>query len=121
MKKTLLLFLLITSIIPLAAKAGKGANDSALHAKATQWMKNAAGLRFLENKGQMMDMQRKPVPNVLYEANGGGMDVYVTTSGLSYVFVKLEKHKKKNSSPIHFPNGSLPGKEHNDSITETYC
>ncbi len=111
MKKILLLFILI-SAIPFKLIAGS--NDSVLKTTVTQWMNNSNGLRFLENKGQLMDMQRKPVPNVLYEASGGGMDIYVTTSGLSYVFVKLEKHKKKNSSPVHF-------KDHNDSITETYC
>jgi hypothetical protein len=116
-KKIFLLSFLISTIVPLAAKAGNGSNDSALRAKAAQWMSNASGLRFLENKGQMMDMQRKPVPNVLYEASGGGMNVYVTTSGLSYMFVKFEKHEKKSSSPIHFPKG----KQHNDSVTETYC
>jgi len=113
-KRILLLLFIALEVLPFTTLAGSGANDSALRAKVTQWMSNTGGLRFLENKGQMMDMQRKPVPNVLYEASGGGMDVYVTTSGLSYVFVKLEKHKKKNSSPIHF-------KEHNDSIIETYC
>jgi len=116
MKKILLFLCILFEALTFKASAGNGSNDSALHAKAAQWMNNAAGLRFLENKGQMMDMQRKPVPNVLYEASGGGMDVYITTSGLSYMFVKFEKHKKKNSSTLQFKF-----KQHNDSITETYC
>src|SRR6185312_5130090 len=114
MKEKYLLFILIVIAIPFNVSAGN--NDSALRAKATQWMSNSVGLRFLENKGQMMDMQRKPVPNVLYEASGGGMDVYVTTTGLSYVFVKLDKHKKKTSLPVQFKF-----KQNGDSITETYC
>lgn len=116
MKRILLLLFIAIEVLPFTTLAGSGANDSALRAKATQWMSNTGGLRFLENKGQMMDMQRKPVPNVLYEASSRGMDVYVTTSGLSYVFVKLEKHKKNNSSPVQFKF-----KQNDDSITETYC
>jgi len=115
-KRILLLLFIALEVLPFTTLAGSGANDSALRAKATQWMSNTGGLRFLENKGQMMDMQRKPVPNVLYEASSRGMDVYVTTSGLSYVFVKLEKHKKNNSSPVQFKF-----KQNDDSIIETYC
>src|SRR6185312_343164 len=114
MKKIILLFLIISNIIPLAAKTVKGNSDPALDANVAQWMGNSAGLRFLENKGQMMDMQRKPVPNVLYEASSAAMDVYVTTSGLSYVFVDFKKYKNTNSSPVNF-------KHTYDSITETYC
>jgi len=114
MKKAFLLFSFIITGILTPLKAIAGSNDSALRIKATQWMSNANGIRFLENKGQMMDMQRKAVNNVLFKAGAGGVDVYVTTDGLSYVFVDLKRYKKKNNSPFNF-------KQHNDSITGTYC
>ena len=58
MKRLLFLFIFIAGEmgIPFVVAAGK--SDSALKTKVTQWMNNATGIRFLENKGQMMDMQR---------------------------------------------------------------
>lgn len=114
MEKIYLLFIFIAAGTTTPFKVVAGKNDSALHTKVMQWMSNAGEISFLENKGQMMDMQRKAVKNVLFKAGAGGVDVYITTSGLSYVFVKFEKHKKKNSTHSNF-------KHVNDSITETYC
>ncbi len=51
-------------------------------------------LHFLENKGQMEDLQRKPVNELLFKASGSGVDMYITTWGLSYVFTKTEKQVK---------------------------
>jgi len=92
MKLTLLLFTFIAGgiVAPVHVAAGnyapKTKNDSVLSTKVNQWMSKSGGLRFIENKGQMFDMQRKAVPNVLYQASAPGMNIYVTTTGLSYVF-----------------------------------
>jgi hypothetical protein len=48
-------------------------------------------VRFLENKGQMKDMKKNPVPSVLFKAAFPGMNVYVTQTGLTYLFVKTEE------------------------------
>jgi len=116
MKKAYLLLTYFVAAIPLIVVAGN--NDSALKTKATQWMSNTGGLRFLENKGQMMNIQRKAVNNVLFKAGAGGVDVYVTTDGLSYVFTKIDKHKKAGTStmPTNFPRH-----HENDSASVQYC
>jgi len=49
-------------------------------------------LRFLENKGQMADLKNKPVKDLLFKTSGSGVDMYITSWGLSYVFTKTEKH-----------------------------
>jgi len=81
-------------------------------------MTSAWGLRFLENKGQLMDMQRKAVHNVLFKTGTGGVDLYVTTTGLSYVFTKMEKHKKANIAAIQ---NKFVRHSENDSLTIQYC
>lgn len=91
-----------------------GVKDSSLQANVHEWMQKTSGLRFTENKGQMADMQGKPVNNLLFKACGGGVDIYVTTSGLSYVFTKLDRHKQAEK----FPGGKF---HKPDSITVQYC
>src|SRR5689334_23287658 len=48
-------------------------------------------VRFLENKGQMMDMNNKPVPFVLFKAEAPGVTLYITEKGLTYTFMKMEE------------------------------
>ena len=43
---------------------------------------------FEENKGQLADENGNPLPNVLFKSRGTGPGIYITTSGLTYVFVK---------------------------------
>ncbi len=49
---------------------------------------------FEENRGQLKDLNGKPVPFVLFKAESPGLQVYVTEKGLSYVFAEF---KKENS------------------------
>ena len=46
---------------------------------------------FLENKGQMTDMDGKPVPFVLYSVDAPGLDLYITEKGLTYVHFELQE------------------------------
>jgi len=117
-KKLFFPFLIILAVFPIITYAGNGDKDSALHTKVSQWMRNTRGIRFLENKGQMMDMQRKAVNNVLFKAGAGGVDVYVTTEGLSYVFTKMEKHKKAGKSAMQ---NKFARHGEDDSLTIQYC
>src|SRR6185312_15487709 len=118
MKKIYLLFIFIASgtTVPFSVLAGK--NDSALRTKVIQWMSTAGGIRFLENKGQIMDMQHKAVKNVLFKAGTGGVNVYVTTTGLSYVFTEIDKHKKAET-PAR-PN-QLAKRYQDNTTTIQYC
>ena len=43
---------------------------------------------FIENKGQVMDLNNTPVDDVLFKASLNKVDVYLTTQGLTYVFAK---------------------------------
>ncbi len=117
-KLTLLLFTFIVGgiVLPVHVAAGnytpKTKSDSILSTKVKQWMSKSRGLRFIENKGQMFDMQRKAVPNVLYQTSAPGMNIYVTTTGLSYVFTYPEKYQK---------NTMFSNRGDDDSIVEDYC
>src|SRR4051812_8601118 len=44
-----------------------------------------SGMVFTENKGEIVDASKKPRPDILYKGNGGGTDVYIRTTGISYV------------------------------------
>jgi gliding motility-associated-like protein len=52
--------------------------------------------RFIENKGQILDVNARLVPFVLFKAEAPGMNLYITEKGLTYVFVKhLKKEVQK--------------------------
>ncbi len=50
---------------------------------------NAFG--FIENKGQYVDDKGNPADFILFKASLRNTDVYVTTKGITYVFLKYEK------------------------------
>jgi gliding motility-associated-like protein len=53
-------------------------------------------VKFIENKGQILDVNARPVPFVLFKAEAPGMNLYITEKGLTYVFVKhLKKEGQK--------------------------
>ncbi len=54
---------------------------------------------FLENKCQFTDMAGKPVPNVLFKAQFGGINVWITTSGITYQTFQIED--PENLDSIH--------------------
>ena len=98
----------------------KPANKEPDKQKAKEFMANAKqNVSFLENKGQMMDTEGKPVPFVLFKAEAPGMNVYITEKGLTYVFVKIEEeeeeregeheYKKKDGKDEH-QDLMMPGK-----------
>jgi hypothetical protein len=74
---------LITAVgLLLSLSSNSWGNDSLAISKAVAGLR----LKFLENKGQMRDMKEQPVPNVLFKAEAPGVDLYVTTSGLTWLF-----------------------------------
>ncbi|MFO0357618.1 MAG: hypothetical protein ACK50A_11750, partial [Sphingobacteriaceae bacterium] len=82
--------------------------------RANEFMANAKqNVSFLENKGQMMDTEGKPVPFVLFKAEAPGMNVYITEKGLTYVFVKIEEdedEEKEERKPGKHQDLMMPGK-----------
>ncbi|MFO0453046.1 MAG: SBBP repeat-containing protein, partial [Pseudomonadota bacterium] len=73
------------------ASSDQPKEKTALHDVFKDHVKSKS-VKFVENKGQMVDMKFRPVPFVLFKAEAPGMSVYITEKGLTYVFVK---HIKK--------------------------
>lgn len=48
-------------------------------------------LTFIENRGQIVDTDGNVRPDITYVASSGGMNVYFTSSGVSYVFVRQQE------------------------------
>jgi hypothetical protein len=74
----------------------KKVTDPKLKAQAQQWMSVQQSTGFLENKGQMMDSEGKPVPFILFTTEAPGVNMYVTEQGLSYMFMKPDTSSKKS-------------------------
>jgi gliding motility-associated-like protein len=120
--KILLFLFFITGSFPVKSigniYTSKASDDSLLQTKVNDWIGKTPALLFCENKGQMADMQGNVAKEVLFKTTAPGMDMYLTSSGLSYVFLKIERHKKgkvKSAFGHKHKNGS------NDSINGNYC
>ncbi|MEI6060267.1 MAG: SBBP repeat-containing protein [Bacteroidota bacterium] len=68
--------------------------------EAKEWLKNQP-LSFIENKGQFTDTDGNSADNVLFKASYGNCDIYITTRGLSYVYIKYEKDSNKKGCAIN--------------------
>ena len=44
------------------------------------------GIRFVENRGQVIDIEGKPRPDILFTAASRGLTIYFRRDGISYVF-----------------------------------
>ena len=53
---------------------------------------------FIENKGQMVDMNGKATPFVLFKVSSEGFDLFITTQGLSYVFSEINRQSQTANS-----------------------
>jgi hypothetical protein len=58
----------------------------------------ASNSSFLENKGQMRTMDGDPAHFVLFKAESGGTDTYITTKGLTYVLFHAKEEKDPPAS-----------------------
>ena len=74
----LLLSLIVTSSI---ARSQPTVMPAAAH---------VAGIRFIENRGQIATTEGRACPDVLYTAQGAGMRVFFRRTGVSYVFTRTE-------------------------------
>jgi hypothetical protein len=111
----ILLGVLMQPFILTGQPARTGASkaiDSTAKKSIAQWMGNDGRISFLENKGQMADINGDPVKGLLFRASGSGADMYVTTHGLSYVFTRKKTLKSKKVDKFG---------QRQDSITGQYC
>jgi len=47
-------------------------------------------LEFIENRGQIVDMEGNLRPDILYVGDGGGVKIYLRQGGVSYVMSEIE-------------------------------
>ncbi|MBL7909795.1 MAG: SBBP repeat-containing protein [Bacteroidia bacterium] len=69
--------------------------DPALKQKVNQWMDQSKVLGFQENKGQIIGDDGKPADFVLYKAEAPNLNIWVTNTGLTYQFFKLEEDEEE--------------------------
>ncbi|MBI2268975.1 MAG: SBBP repeat-containing protein [Bacteroidetes bacterium] len=50
---------------------------------------NGNGMCFTPNKGQIADTEGKLCPDILYKGEGGGADIYLRKTGISYVYSNM--------------------------------
>ncbi|MFH0865912.1 MAG: hypothetical protein V1904_06940 [Bacteroidota bacterium] len=93
------MFTVVTFIIALLSVYAVAKDVPVTDKTVQQWMQSEP-VQFLENKGQMTDMDGNPVPFVLFKAEAPGMDMYITEKGLTYVFIKAEEEKKRTRKEI---------------------
>ena len=59
---------------------------------------NLHSLAFIENKGQIIDQNNKPNPNVLYLLNTPGLNIQLRKGGFSYdVYSRPTQHSRLNT------------------------
>ncbi|MBI2272096.1 MAG: hypothetical protein HYU69_17285, partial [Bacteroidetes bacterium] len=79
-----------------------------------QWMQGRP-VKFLENQGQMVDMNGKPVPFVLFKAEAPGLDMYITEKGLTYVFIKHKEEHERDEREKDYLN-AIPELKNSENI-----
>jgi len=114
-KRMRFIFLAVFTFLIIISIAGNTDIDKTKQAK--EWLKNQP-LAFIENKGQFTNSDGKPADNVLFKASYGDCDIYITTEGLSYVYVKYEEKPQKSRDTNDFRK--LPGEKAADNKTVSY-
>jgi len=66
----------------------KSRNKDEARLEAQRWM-GREGVRFTENRGQIVDTKGELRPDILYTASAGGVNVYFAKNRVSYVFTKV--------------------------------
>src|ERR1044072_6961395 len=63
----------------------------------------SAQMGFTPNQGQFADQAGNPADKVLFKACGSGPGIFVTTSGLSYVFTEKKATRSTENDDIAAP------------------
>jgi len=67
---------------------------------------------FIENKGQMKDVEGNPTPYILYKAEAPGINIWITNTGITYQFLKLEDDEQENSENKIFKKNKRAENKH---------
>ncbi|HXB11635.1 MAG TPA: SBBP repeat-containing protein, partial [Bacteroidia bacterium] len=89
MKKNYSIFIILScfacvALLPLPSLAKTG---NAPDEKVNGWL-NKTSPGFIENKGQVVGLDRKPVKDVLFKTSIKNADIYITTGGITYILKK---------------------------------
>ncbi len=93
--KIIILFLSCLFYQSPSFASGYKQQDSLLKSQAQQMMNQLKPLSFQENKGQMADIKANPVPYVLYKAEAPDLNIWITTSGITYQFFKVKENEER--------------------------
>ncbi|HET6990449.1 MAG TPA: SBBP repeat-containing protein, partial [Bacteroidia bacterium] len=96
MKKTLLLSVLLLSTMGFVF---------AQKPTVTQTSPGQTEIGFVENKGQLADHKGNLLPDVLFQSSGTGPQIYITTSGLTYIFhqhTSVVADKDEKNTPVNW-------------------
>jgi PKD repeat protein len=86
MKKKLSIFLLLAQVVVGIICVNAQNLETPSH---TSMPLRGNGMKFTQNKGQIIDMGQQLQPDVLFKGNGGGVDVYIRKTGISYVLTNM--------------------------------
>ena len=87
-------------------------NSAMLKRQAAQLMSAQSEKGFLENRGQMLGTDGKPVPFVLFKTEAPGLNIYITERGLTYSFLKFEEDRHGTEGETD--HSVLPGIEEHE-------
>lgn len=88
--KKLLLFPAILNVMLISQRIEAG-NTNSTADKEALWLQAQGQRGFLENKGQMADMEGKPVPFVLFQAEAPGLNLWITEKGITLQTLQWRK------------------------------
>jgi ribosomal protein S18 acetylase RimI-like enzyme len=89
MKKLLLLSAFIFPAAMLQAQAN-----------TSNYKFNGEQAVFTENRGQVVDQDGKPVPDVLAKASMPGLDMYLTKTGVTYILLQYAEDLTAKPHPV---------------------
>ncbi|MBI2271745.1 MAG: SBBP repeat-containing protein [Bacteroidetes bacterium] len=104
MKKSIfgnVLILLICSNVILFAGDGK---ISLEQQRQIEHSLQSRSVQFIENKGQITDLDGKPVSFVLFKVETQGINLFITEKGLTYTFFQMEDEHEKEEYGMFAPS-----------------
>lgn len=91
--------LIMSLLLTLSAHVVIAANSTKPDSQTTdQWIAGQKRLGFQENKGQFESMDKSKADFVLFKAEVSNMNIWITTSGITYQFLKIEKQSEAEAS-----------------------
>lgn len=107
-QRVLVFFVLfIVFAVPSVLSAGDSAAQKTLDTERHRSFSREQEPMFIPNRGQLVDSEGKPRPDLLYVTNGSGIKMYFRQTGISYVFARLEQPKTQDDGKVSEATGKL--------------